>query len=123
MGTKTSWSTPTAIHPSTRTPSSSIPSRSPSALLEPDQGGEHDVQRHQSRSLEQYRFAVARDLPDRYRRQGECAHVDGVDHERQLLGEEQRDEDESGEQEARDLGDRVLHDRDREVRLALSREL
>ena len=51
----------------------------------------------------------------------ERADVDRVERERQVVREQQRDQHERREQERRDLGDRVLDDRDREVGLALAR--
>ena len=68
-------------------------------------------------------FAVAGHLPERDRGQRERAEVDRLDDEREALGEEQREDDEDGPEEAGDLRHRVLHDGDREVVLALPGEL
>src|SRR6185312_6287492 len=102
------------------------PRRAPAkrrGLLEPDERREHDVQADERQALEEHGLAVAGHLPERDRGQRQRTEVDRLDHEREALGEEQREDDEHRPEEAGDLRDRVLDDRDREVVLALPGEL
>src|SRR5581483_7799207 len=83
---------------------------------------QHHVDRDQGEPLERLRLAVAGDLPDRDRGQGERADVDRRQAEGEVGGEQVGGEHQRREEEGCDLGDRVLHHRDRQVGLALGCE-
>jgi hypothetical protein len=81
--------------------------------VEPGVRGQRDVHGDQRDALEHRRLPVARDLPQRDRRQQDGADVDRRELERQVVAEEERDEDEEREEERRHLRDRVLDHGDR----------
>jgi hypothetical protein len=81
--------------------------------VKPRERGERDVHRDERDALEHRRFTVARDLPQRDRREQDGADVDRRELERQVVGEDHRDQDEQREEERRHLRDRVLDHGDR----------
>ena len=89
-------------------------------LVQRERGQDH-VERHERPALECGGSAVARDLCQSERRQGQRSDVDRSQREGERRRQRERHQHQHGEQERGDLGDRVFDDRDREVRLALAR--
>src|SRR5215203_6959751 len=95
--------------------------RSAASFVEREHG-EHDVDRDERAAFERNRLAVARDLPHGDRHHCQRTDVDGREDERQAILEEEREQDERGEEERRDLRNGVLDHRDGEIGLPLRRE-
>src|SRR4029079_9913946 len=94
------------------------PRRAPAkrrGLLEPDELRENDVQSDERQAVEENGLAVAGHLPERDRGQRQRTEVDRLDHEREALGEEQREDDKHRPEEARELRDPGHPHRDTEV--------
>src|SRR5262249_59352349 len=97
-------------------------SRRVERLLEPDEGGQDDVETGQGPAFERLRLSVARDRPHGDRRQCERAGEDRIDDKRQPVREEERHQHEYRVEEDGDLRNRVLDHGQREVVLALRGE-